>query len=639
MPESDGPADEFVKIFEMSLDMICVADIQTYRFIRVNPAFTRILGYSEKELLEKPVTAYVYPEDIEATRQVIAKQMEAGIRVVNFENRYLCKNGQYRWLSWVSQPVPEKGITYAIARDITDYKTVQDRQARIQQELVKRNRFIETILDYLPIGLGVNLMDTGEVTYLNRKFEEIYGWSMADFPTVADFFDKVFPDPEHRKNIEERITGDMNSEDPRRMEWEDLEIETKTGEKRIVYGKNIPLAEQNLMISTVQDFTEKKKLEAQVQQARKMEAIGTLAGGIAHDFNNFLGIIIGNISHAMSLCEENRELTEILSDVQEGAVRARHLTQQLLTFARGGAPVKETHNINHLLEESARFVTRGAKAKCNFELAQDLWPVDVDSGQISQVVSNLVINADQAMPMGGTITIRSRNVEINDTESLHLAAGRYIRISIADTGIGIPEQHLTSVFDPYFSTKHKGSGLGLATVYSIVNKHGGHIGAQSRSGTGTQFDIHLPASQKKVALPEERKIPIHQGSGRILVMDDQEPIIKMVERILDRLGYTTISCLDGKDAIHLYRQANEEGSPFDLVVLDLTVPGGMGGAEVIPELLKIDPEARAIASSGYSNDPVMADYAAYGFSGVIPKPYTKQQMAELLNRVLGHGGP
>ncbi|MBU0992672.1 MAG: PAS domain S-box protein [Proteobacteria bacterium] len=625
--------EELNQLFTMSLDMICIADINSATFLKVNPAFTVILGFSEDELLEKPFTEFIHPDDIDSTLSVVEKKLKSGIKIVHFENRYRCKDGRYRWLSWHSHPVPEKGITYAIARDITDHKSFEIEQTKLQKELLKQNTFIKTIMDNLPIGIGLNYIDTGQVTYLNKRWEEIYGWPKEAFSTVEHFFEKVIPDPVNREILKKQIIDDMTSGDPNRMMWEDLEITTMSGEKRIVCAINIPLMDDNLMISTVQDFTEQRKLQTQIQQSHKMEAIGTLAGGIAHDFNNVLSVIVGNISHALSIINNDGEMHDILSDVLQGTKQAQNLTHQLLTFAKGGEPIKKPGNINTILEESAKFVTSGAKSRCDFKLADDLWIADIDSGQINQVISNLVINADQSMPNGGTIRIKSENTSLQSDSSIPLPAGPYIKISIEDQGIGIQETLISIIFDPYFTTKQKGSGLGLTTAYSIIKKHGGHITVYSELNRGTVFNIYLPASSKPFQKTEISERSTHHGQGKILIMDDQESILKMIEKMINRMGYEAETVTDGREAIDLYQKAYDVQKPFDLVILDLTIPGGMGGMETMTELIKIDPDVKAVVSSGYSSDPIMANYQDYGFCGVVPKPYAKENLAELLNTI------
>ena len=396
-----------------------------------------------------------------------------------------------------------------------------------------------------------------------------------------------------------------------------------------VSGTNMDLSEKKRMEE------ERKKFQEQALQSQKMEAIGTLAGGIAHDFNNLLGVITGNISYALNNIKKNNEVYDALLDVQESSKQAQNLTHQLLTFSKGGAPIKKILNINKLINKSAIFSTRGSETSCHFELLNDLWLSDVDEGQINQVIGNLVINANQAMPNGGRIRVRTENTEIGTDSGIPLLAGRYIKIIIEDQGTGIAKNHLPNIFEPYYSTKQKGSGLGLATAYSIIKRHGGHITVYSETGKGTVFNIYLPASSEDIDEVQHKKDHRHSGQGNVLIMDDQESILKMVTRMLNRMGYEVTSAINGIQAINIFQKAYDAGKPFNLVILDLTIPGGMGGAKTIPELLKIDPNVKAVVSSGYSNDPIMANYEYYGFCGVVPKPYTKDQLSEVLNKIFG----
>lgn len=401
-----------------------------------------------------------------------------------------------------------------------------------------------------------------------------------------------------------------------------------------VYSGPIVVHGKKLLYSIIHDITERKQMEAYIQQAQKMEAVGTLAGGIAHDFNNMLGVITGNISYAQSIINKNDELLEVLTDVQQGAKQAQNLTQQLLTFARGGAPIKTVTNLNQVIEESVKFVIRGTKSQCEFKPANDLWAVEIDSGQITQVMGNLIINANQAMPRGGEITITAENIKIRPEDGLPLDGEDYVLVIVEDQGVGISDKHLKNIFDPYYSTKQKGSGLGLATAYSIIKRHGGHISVSSRIDIGTIFGVYLPASHKKPQIFEKEEKTDHRGQGKILIVDDEEAILKMAARMLNRMGYEAVMARDGNDAIDLYKESLKTGDAFKLVILDLTIPGGMGGPETISELKKIDPNVKAIVSSGYSTDPVMAKYQDFGFSGVVPKPYTKKEFARVLNDII-----
>lgn len=407
--------------------------------------------------------------------------------------------------------------------------------------------------------------------------------------------------------------------------------------------QNITLGKENLFVAIILDISERKQVELQrkiveqqLRQSQKIEAIGLLAGGIAHDFNNLIGVIAGNISFLKNYYTEDNEIVDVLSDVQDVTTQAQKLTHQLLTFAKGGAPIKKAADIAHIIKESAQFVTRGTKIKCKFEVADDLWAAEVDEGQISQVISNLVINANQAMPEGGVVSFKADNARVGEAQSATIVPGKYVKIDVIDQGIGIPEKHIEKIFDPYFSTKQKGSGLGLATTYSIIQKHEGTITVGSALGKGTIFTIYLPATDKTPDKSKKEEKPVeHLGRGKVLIMDDQEAVLKMFDRLLSRMGYDCFCAEEGSRAVKIFKEAHSSGKPFDLVILDLTIPGGMGGAETIPELMKIDPEIKAIVSSGYSNDPVMADFKEYGFSGVIPKGFTMGQVSTVIKEVLG----
>ncbi|MCP4021983.1 MAG: response regulator [Desulfobacteraceae bacterium] len=286
-----------------------------------------------------------------------------------------------------------------------------------------------------------------------------------------------------------------------------------------------------------------------------------------------------------------------------------------------------------MVKTTVTFAARGAKAKCEFDLESNLPGAKVDEGQVGQVISNLIINANQAMPQGGIITIRSRNIEFETKSETPLPPGRYIKISFEDQGVGISAEHLPNIFNPFFTTKQEGSGLGLSVIYSIIKKHDGHISVASSLDEGSTFTVYLPATGKKPARPNHKEALQHKGQGMILIMDDQTAILEMAARLLERIGYDTVLTTNGAQAVEKYREAYQSGKPFDAVILDLTVPGGLGGAEVIVELLKIDPKVKAIVSSGYSTDPVMADYLKYGFCGIAPKPYTKDQLIEVLENI------
>ena len=391
------------------------------------------------------------------------------------------------------------------------------------------------------------------------------------------------------------------------------------------------------------DITEQKKIEEERQKIHKLESISILAGGIAHDFNNFLSGIIGNISLAILEAGENEELVKILNEAKEATSLAKNLTKQLLTFSTGGLPVIEETSISNIIKETAEFNLRGSNVKCFYTIPENIWKVQADRNQLSQVISNLIINADQAMPEGGIIRVNLTNTLIKEEDTLPLKEGKYVKITIEDNGLGIAKKHLSRVFDPYFTTKQKGSGLGLATTYSIIEKHRGYITVDSKLGSGTVFDIYLPATiEKQSSQPKSQKEKPETNSGndnnkkgiRILLMDDEKIVRKALRKMLEKLGYSVETVTEGQETLITYKENLEAGKPFDAVILDLTVPGGMGGKETIKKLIELDPNVKALVSSGYSNDPVMAKYTDYGFKGIIIKPYDAEALSEAVNKLL-----
>jgi PAS domain S-box-containing protein len=382
------------------------------------------------------------------------------------------------------------------------------------------------------------------------------------------------------------------------------------------------------------DITISKKMEEEMQRTEKLESVGMLAGGIAHDFNNLLTGILARVSIALSTIAPDDINHKRLTAVEKAVLRATDLTHQLLTFSKGGAPVKRALSVTELVNEAVGFALMGSNVRYDSKLPADLMAIDADEGQVSQVINNLIINATQAMPEGGIIDISAENFTIKDSSFLTLKKGDYVLITFTDHGVGIPSDKIHQIFDPFFTTKDKGSGLGLATTYSIIKNHGGHIAVESEEGIGTTFFVYLPALNKE---PEPRKRAAEKlikGSGRILVMDDEEFIREAAEELLRMAGYDVSSASNGDEAISAYRAAKTQGAPFDVVIMDLTIPGGKGGKEAIKELKAIDPEVKAIVSSGYSNDPIMANFKKYGFSGVVAKPYKLSELSLAVKTVI-----
>ncbi len=519
-----------------------------------------------------------------------------------------------------------------IATDITERKKAEEAL------LAEKERLDVTLRS---IGDGVITTDVaGTVTYVNKVAEEMTGWSNEEalgkpvvevFNIVNEKTGKRCVSPVQRVIELGRIVGLANH----------TALIARDGTIRSIADSGAPIRDrQSTIIGVVlvfRDITREKKMEEELLKVRKLESVGVLAGGIAHDFNNILAAILGNVEllgYRLPDCDP--ETGMLLTDVQKATKRAAKLTRQLLTFSKGGNPVKAATSLPELIAESAGFVLHGSRVGCRYVFPEDLWQVDADSGQLGQVIQNIVLNARHAMPEGGTITITCSNVDDAAGEALlSVDRGRYVRIVIEDTGVGIPMEIIDKVFDPYFTTKQKGSGLGLAICHSIIHKHGGYITVASVPGRGTIFTLYLPAAfQDDNGDHKEKDISRAAKAARIMVMDDEEMLRNLACSQLTLLGHEPITVTDGKQAINRYQELQDQGTPVDLVIMDLTIPGGMGGREAAQKLLALDPQARIVVASGYCNDPVMATYREYGFKAAIAKPFNLAELSAAINTVL-----
>ena len=476
------------------------------------------------------------------------------------------------------------------------------------------------------IGEGVITTDlSGKVSLMNRVAEELTGWLQEE--VIGRNLEEVFVimDEKTRQRPLDFLDRFFESGPIRVLPSHTILI-SKDGTQLLISGKGTPIRNKNSNIVGIvivfRDITEQEHMLKEILKADKLESVGILAGGIAHDFNNILTAILGNISLAKMDVDPRSKIYHILAEAEWASIRAKDLTQQLLTFSKGGAPIKKTTSMNTLLTDWVSFALRGSNVKWCLQIQDDLWHVEIDEGQVSQVIHNLIINADQAMPDGGTIIVSAENYIHNGSNLFHLASGKYVKMSVLDEGVGIPPEHLEKIFDPYFTTKAKGTGMGLASSYSVIRRHGGHIQVNSKVGCGTEFLMFLPASEKCIAPKSQLKEIPHQGTGRVLLMDDEPLIRDLAAELLTCLGYSVATSRDGAETIDLYKESKQHGEPFDAVIMDLTIPGGMGGKEALEKLLKLDPQIKAIVSSGYCNDPIMGDFRRYGFAGVLAKPYS-----------------
>ena len=554
---------------------------------------------------------------------------------VMVEHIHFDKNGVMQNFEVYAYPVFDRQgnliqmIEYAI--DVTGRRQAQADLAAEKERLSVTLR---------SIGDGVITTDiSGKIVLLNRVAEDLTGWNTEEAAGLP--LEEVF----HIINEQTGVTCENPAAEVingGRVVGQAAHtvLLTKDGGKRRVADSGAPIldAKSNIIgvVLVFRDVTEQLKTEKELLKVKKLESIGILAGGIAHDFNNILAAILGNINLALFDQDLKEKTKRLLSEAEKASLRAKELTQQLLTFSKGGEPVKEVASLDDIIRDSADFILLGDKVACKYDIPDDLWLVDIDKGQMSQVIQNIVLNAGHAMPEGGTISITCENLASAEGEVLPFAPdGRFVKISIRDSGIGMSANIAEKIFDPYFTTKHGGSGLGLAISQSIINKHNGHITVESTPGVGSTFTIYLPCSMETKTRQQESAVENKESTPlKVLIMDDEEIVRDVAGEMLLQLGHEAVLSADGEKAVQAYKKSLDSGHPFDLVIMDLTIPGGMGGAEAVQRILDINPKAKVMVSSGYSNDPIMANCRKYGFCAAIVKPYQLQQLARIISQQL-----
>jgi len=639
LSELEGAETHIRSVIDNILDgMITVDDSGVIR--SMNPAAERMFGCRDNEMIGHNLTRLV-PQRYESehdSKPVVCNWTElmprtgGSILALGRTRKHVAFPVE---MSLSEMIIDQQRLYVAMVRDVTERK-------RFEQQIAAEKESLGVTLR--AIGDGVITTDVnGKVIMLNSEAEKLTGWSSKEaigqplksvFDVTVDLAAQAKVQKSGYRSEAQSILLNLP---------ENVTLTSRDGNERVIEQVASPIRDNKNEVAGVvlvfRDITARQRAEAERRKAETLEQLGLLAGGIAHDFNNLLTAIIGNISLASLLLSPDAEMAERLDDAKNASLRARDLAQQLLTFARGGAPIKKTASIGKLIQDTVSFSLRGSHNRSEFEFGADLSSAEIDAGQISQVIANLVVNADQAMPNGGTLHVSCENFSYSATTTPavpDLAAGDYVRIRIRDEGVGIPAKYMKRIFDPYFTTKPKGSGLGLATAYSIIKNHNGLMTVESEVHVGTTFTIYLPAAlDQEMPVDAPRTLtPAMPGTGRVLVVDDEDAIRDLVEFTLTRLGYKVWQAATSLEGVNIYREKFEAGERFDAVILDLTLPGGIGGKEALKKLIEIDPTVNAIVSSGYATDATMSRYQDFGFRGVIAKPYEAAELGKIVHDVI-----
>ncbi len=614
--------------------VVLEADGSLY-FPFISRSIEALTGAPVEALISDPsrVFAAIHPDDVQGFQE----SQEHATRTLgtwDHEFRIVPLSGEMRWLRGSATPQPQVDgsmLWNGVVLDVTE-------RVEAVKALEHERSFLTAVLD--TVAALVLVLDTeGRIVGFNRACEQLTGWSAAEV-RGRKAFDALL-DPEDHQRATDHFSAILEGSVGSGLEcrWR-----TRAGGHRVVSCQSTVLRREDgsteFIIETGVDITGQRELEDATSRVARLESLGVLAGGIAHDFNNLLMGVAGHISLAQRYATSNPELHLALRQGMVACRQATDLASQLLTFATGGEPMKRRIDLGALVREVATFSLRGTRVRADLDLPEGLWWAEVDRGQLSQAIHNLVLNALQAMPHGGTVTIESANVTIGaawNEGSRPLEPGRYVRVAIADEGGGIEPEHLDRLFDPWFTTKEEGSGLGLAVAHSVVVRHGGAITVDSVAGEGSTFRIYLPGvdPEEEPALVSTRAVlPVAPGR-RVLVMDDESLVREVVGEMLSLLGHEVAYAIDGSEALASYEEARIHGRPYHAVIMDLTIPGGMGGREAMRRLQELDPSAVVIASSGYANDGTLASFAEEGFRAVLPKPYQVRDLARVLGEVLG----
>ncbi len=604
--------------------MVLMSDAETPLF--VNPGFEKMFGYVLEDIV--PVKKWFKKAYPDTEYRVMAEEewyktynrSKEDFPVIR-EFRVSAKDGTIRDI--IFRVYKENGYCVVFFEDVTA-------QRRAELELRKSEQKYRELVNSANDAIFVADAETGIILDVNRQGEILLGRSKNEIIGMQqarlhpederDRYKQIFR--EHGRQINRIADG--------------LYVQHSNGQKiPVEISASVTQLEGRRIVQGIfRDITERKKREEEHLKIMKLESIEMLAGGIAHDLNNILTAIMGNLTLARMNVDRESQAWPMLNDAEQASIRANDLTRQLLTFSHEGVLSTRPSSLEELVRDSTIFVLRGSSISCTFDFQNGLWSIEADRVQFSQVIQNLVINAKQSMPDGGTIEIHACNRVIEDMDIDVLKPGKYVVFSISDQGCGISEENLLRIFDPYFTTRESGTGLGLSIAYSIIQRHGGTMHVSSVEGEGTTFQIYIPASFTNVENHEKDESHVTSGSGRILVMDDEQMVRQIVSDMLEHLGYEVRTASDGKEAVQLYSELYKDGECYDAVLVDLTVQGGMGGLEALRKIRQIDENARVIVASGYSNDNVMVKFSDYGFVGKIEKPFIIEHLGSLLKNVI-----
>ena len=578
-----------------------------------NPAFDQIFGYEKGELIGQNIEIVNAPTEKTAKdvkNEIIDTVVSSGEWHGEIQN--MKKTKEIIWCyANVSQFFhPNYGnVIVSVQTDISNRKL-------IEKALIREKKQIEQLAKYPSENPSpvLRISSIGNIIYSNKASEILLNSIKNPQNSLV------------KKEILQKIQQSIS---------QNVQVQFEIVVENLTFLLNLaPLQKEKVVLVYGLDITNQKQTEKDKLRGLKIESISLLAGGIAHDFNNLLTGILGN-TNLLEMDEKlGAESKEILQEVEKSVKRANALTKQLLTFSKGGTPIKNTESIIEILKESATFILRGSKSNYMLDIKSEIPPVEVDIGQINQVINNLLLNAEQSMAQGGTIKIVVDTILATESHHINRDEGKYIRIRIKDQGIGIPLSDHNKIFNPYFSTKERGNGLGLATCYSIITNHGGFINFTSEVNMGTEFIIYLPASHNEYENSHQNSINGIKYDGSVLIIDDDEVILMLLRKMLRKLGFTVDIAKTGYEGVELYRSKMQSNHKFKFLICDLTIPGDIGGQEAMTKILEMDPKGKGIVSSGYSNDLVMANFMKYGFKGILNKPYTFKQLEEVVSNIL-----